>query len=137
MHKYTNYRTASLPPALAPSRHQTSGTPPSGHAPTPPAGDIWWSRLDTCLTCSLEDTPPPWNDIWCWSMKHVRFASGRYSSYWNAFLFDLVVILNCKCRTQGFVFVVSDTVSVKMCSQSFKRFVGVYSSDKRKEMLNK
>ena len=31
------------------------------------------------------DAPPPAADIW-WLVKHVGLASGRYPSYWNAFL---------------------------------------------------
>ena len=29
------------------------------------------------------------SDIWCWSLKHIQYASGQYESYWNAFLYIL------------------------------------------------
>ena len=28
----------------------------------------------------------PWINIWCWSLKYIRFASWRYASYCTAFL---------------------------------------------------
>ena len=47
---------------------------PPGHQPTPSPPDI---RPRT-----------PGSDIWWWpvKLKHVRFPSGRYASYWNTFL---------------------------------------------------
>ena len=61
-HRTSPYRDPSL-------RHGTSlyrDSPPQALAPT----------------CSL-DYPPPDADIW-WAPEHVRSASGRYTSYWNA-----------------------------------------------------
>ena len=31
-------------------------------------------------------TPTPCTDTQWWTPKHIRLASGRYASYWNAFL---------------------------------------------------
>ena len=38
---------------------------------------------------TLETVRPPDTDIWC-LLCHVRWTSGRYASYWNAFLFNAV-----------------------------------------------
>ena len=46
-------------------------------------GGQYWRSV---RTSSLEDPFPVSADIW-WLLKHVRLASGRYLSYWKAFLF--------------------------------------------------
>ena len=64
------FRPGSPQPSLRP------GTP----APSPPAGHQYWRPVQTC---SLED---PRSSSWWWPLKHIWFVSGRYTSYWNAFL---------------------------------------------------
>ena len=59
------------------------------------SGGQHWRPLQTC---SLED--PPRSDIWWWPLKHVRFASGRYASYWNAFLF-LAIFTSLSVLSKG------------------------------------
>ena len=46
--------------------------------------------------CSLED-PPTSADIW-WTVKHIRFGSGRYASYWNTFLLKMWKSSYTKCH---------------------------------------
>ena len=66
-------------------RHGTH-TPPW---PTPTIDIWWWPSLDSrpVQTCSFEGLVEDLSgrDIWCWPLKHVRFASGQYTSYWNSF----------------------------------------------------
>ena len=61
------------------------------HTPHP-VSDIWWPRLETSSNLFT------WGHHWTgprspvlsssgWLLRHVRQASGRYASYWNAFLF--------------------------------------------------
>ena len=42
-------------------------------------------------TCSFEDPLPTISTDICWP-KHVRLASGRYTSYWNAFLYQQIFL---------------------------------------------
>ena len=51
------------------------------------SGGHHWRPIQTC---SFDD--PCGIDIWWWPMKHVRFASGRYAFYWNAFLIVSVFV---------------------------------------------
>ena len=39
------------------------------------------------MVANLDIRPGPPSSIWWWPLKHVRYASEWYSSYWNAFLF--------------------------------------------------
>ena len=48
--------------------------------------DIGGQDWRSVQTCSLEG--PSSTDI-CWLLRHVRLASGRYASYWNAFLSNM------------------------------------------------
>ena len=64
------------------------------------SGGHHWRLVQNCsggIPCPLP-TPPPRNNIWRWplKLKHVRFPSEWYASYWNAFLFVLVYF---QCHT--------------------------------------
>ena len=67
----------------APPTFQTSdlGSP---SLPTSVLGPPWWSSLDTCSKLFIKG--PLGSDTWWMPLKHVRFPSRRYTSYWNAFL---------------------------------------------------
>ena len=46
-------------------------------------------------TCSFGDSDPPFlSNIWWWQLKlkHKRYPSGRYASYWNAVLFIVLFV---------------------------------------------
>ena len=87
-----------------PHRHQTWAPP---GPPTPllmTSHDHFWRPVQTC---SLEDCPTS-TDIW-WP-KQIWLASGRYASYWNALLFEILIIdrkgkvmfsLACVCSKGG------------------------------------
>ena len=79
------------PLALAPPRHQTWGLPYA--SPSYPGSDNWWPSLETCSNLFTWG-PPNSTDIW-WLPKHICIASGRYASYWNAFLLNT-------CNKQNF-----------------------------------
>ena len=73
-------------------RHRTPG-------PVPPASDIWWPLLETCLNLFTRGPHPhPISSDIRWSLKHIRFTSGRYASYWNAFL--LILYSNTRQRNK-------------------------------------
>ena len=57
----------------------------------PHATDIWWPSLETCSNTFTWGLPTS-TDIW-WSPKHIRLASGKNTSSWNAFL--LCCITRC------------------------------------------
>ena len=96
MHCISLYRHGTQPPAsdiwwtslLRPVQTSLPVDPPLPTTST----DIWWtSLLRPVQTSSPVDPPLPTTstDIW-WPPKHVRLASGRYISYWNAFLLYIV-----------------------------------------------
>ena len=70
--------------------------------PPPLATNVWWPTLETCSDLSiwrLEEPPPhiPRSNICWWTLKQVWFASGRYASHWNVFLF-LVNLVSSRFR---------------------------------------
>ena len=69
-------------------RHHCSGPYPPSQAPPPTIllAKIWWRSLVTCSNLFTWGPTSTSTYIW-WPPKHVWFASGRYASYWNAFLF--------------------------------------------------
>ena len=75
------------PPSPAP-RHLIRDCP--GHQSWGPlANDIWWPTLEACSSLFTWVPSPPTllqSNIWWWPLKHIWFTSGRYASYWNAFL---------------------------------------------------
>ena len=83
-------RDVGTPWPLPLSRHG------SWQAPSPcfPANDIWWTSLETGSNLFIW---PQWiasshthccsTQIW-WPPKHVQLASGWYTSYLNAYLFN-------------------------------------------------
>ena len=70
-------------PGHLPRQHQiwTPTLPPYYRHLMVISGDLF--KLDHVRT----PTPHTGTAIWWWSPKHVRLASGRYASYWNAVLF--------------------------------------------------
>ena len=64
--------------------------PPFLPQPQPPPPNIRHGNL-------LPYPHPPASDIW-WLPKHVWLASGRYTSYWNAFWFGWLVGWMLDCR---------------------------------------
>ena len=94
-------------PSLHPTRHVTWGPPAPvpppdmGHEDPPPAValalptiDIWWPLLGTWsnLDSTRQGPAPTVTDIW-WPPKHVRLATGRLASYWNALLLTFEIRL--------------------------------------------
>ena len=98
--------TGERPPGPGSPRHGTSlyriGTPTPPHlldmglhwtGPQPGPPHWYWHLVaktrDLFILVHLGDPTvrplPHSTDIW-WLLKHVRLASGRYASYWNAFL---------------------------------------------------
>ena len=69
---------------------QDPGAPPSLHHPPPVLGHFQTFQLGPCCT----RTPPKCSNLYI--MKHVRLASGRFASYWNAFWF-----ISLDTRTRG------------------------------------
>ena len=61
-------------------------TPQSRH---PPGADTSWSRHPPGADTPQEQTPP-WE-----ADSGIRSMSGRYASYWNAFLFGKIFAKNC------------------------------------------
>ena len=59
-----------------------------------PASHTWWSRPEICSNFYTLGPPiPPFpSGTDTWWLKHVQWASRRYASYWNAFLFQ-----TCEC----------------------------------------
>ena len=85
-------------PQTRPPQTSDLGLPtPHGPGPGPisSATDIWWPQLEACSNLFTWG-PPPQNGIWLLPLKHVWFASDRYSSYWNVFLFQDVDIVITK-----------------------------------------
>ena len=87
----------------SPTSRQTSDVETNGPRPTPPQSDLepsWpcpllltfggqhWRPHQTRL---LEDNPPLEQHLVV-VLKHVRFASGWYESYWNAFFFFKLIV---------------------------------------------
>ena len=78
---FSRHGTPTPAPALSPLQTwDTLASCPLGPLLVTSGGHHW----TPVQTCSLED-PPIGADIW-WPPKHVRLASRRYTSYWNAFL---------------------------------------------------
>ena len=94
-------------PTCPPPLDIRPGIHPSGSAALPSSRHQTWNPSVLLWTSDLGPTPyywhlvantrdllklvhvrtPPGGDIWWRSLKHVRFVSGRYTFYWNAFLF--------------------------------------------------
>ena len=72
---------AGIPPPL-------EGDPPGADTPwkqtSPPGADLPWEQTPQKQTPPQEQTPP--RSTACWD---IQATSGRYASYWNAFLFLL------------------------------------------------
>ena len=83
-------RAVGTPWPLPLSRHGSWQAP----SPCSPANDIWWTSLETCSNLFIW---PHWiasshthccsTEIW-WPPKHVQLASGWYTPYLNAYLFN-------------------------------------------------
>ena len=81
--------------------------PPSPPQTWDPCPQLVTNTGDLFKLVHFED---PRSSIWWWPLKHIWFVSGRYTSYWNAFLFlkvftDLKIksctILYLLCWTQA------------------------------------
>ena len=83
---YTN------PTALPPYRDPHGPAPPpckGAPQPCPCSGTLSPRHVQTCSiwTSLYWDSPSLWHFKTCSSWEHLRLASGRLASYWNAFLF--------------------------------------------------
>ena len=61
---------------------------------SPAPCNTWLPSLEPCsnlFTWVPPHHPPHSTDIW-WPPNHVWLASGRYTPYWSAFLFDMVSV---------------------------------------------
>ena len=76
---------------LGADTHPGADTPRSKHPPeqTPPRADTPWSRHPREQTPPRADTPPEQTPPSPGADSGIRSMSGRYASYWNAFLYKI------------------------------------------------
>ena len=99
-----NIRHGTLLLAPAPSWTSDLGPPTSPRNDLLTSGCQHWRPVQTCSLEALR------SDIWVWPLKHVWYASERYASYWNAFLYFPIfrdVHCNMKKSIHAFIYIKS------------------------------